>query len=234
MSKSIRCARNGFTLIEIMMVILILGILMAMLLPMLAKSKEHAYVVVCINNLRQVGQGYHNYMSAFDGALPETEYWLDDFAPVYKYVKKNNEVFTCPKTKKPPEYVWDSDGNLRRGDFLTGGTIEDVELHSAYNAGHGNNPYHFDPSNPSPNTQAMMATKRSDRVIYEKYWGLHFDGIYFNVIHIGDLHYEKEENGFARYWSLDDKGWIDTSLDPFPESTRVCTDDFSDIYPSGG
>ncbi len=209
-----------FTLIELMIVLAILGILFAMLLPMLAKSKEHAKVVVCMNNLRQVALGYQNYISDNDGVLPQTEYWLDDFAPIYTYVKENNEVFTCPSTKKPPSYVWDDEGRLRNGDFLTGGKIEDIEQHSAFNSGHGNNPYHFDPSNPSPQTQAIMAAKRSERLVYEKYWGNHFDGLFFNVVHISDLHYEKEKNGMTAYWTLDDRGWIETSLDPFPPYNR--------------
>ena len=221
MKNNRKVSEKTFTLIEIMVVITILGILFALLLPQLSRAKEHAQVVVCINNMKQVGMAFHNYMKAFDGNLPnDIEYWLDDFSPYWEYAKKSNEVFTCPKTKKPPAYVWDSDGNLRNGDYLNGGTIEDVEQHSAYNSGHGNNPYHFDPSNPSPQTQAIMNAKRSDRILYEKYWGLHFDGLFFNVIHIADLHYEKEENGMTAYWTLDERGWIETSLDPYPVDGR--------------
>jgi prepilin-type N-terminal cleavage/methylation domain-containing protein len=208
--------KAGFTLIEVMIVIVVLGILFAILMPQLARSKEHAQVVICMNNLRQVALGYRNYMHDYDGAMPEREYWLDDFSPIYMYTRKKDEVFTCPNTTKPPWYVWDEDGNLRNGDFLTGGTIEDVEKNHNLNNGHGNNPYHFDPGNPSPNTVAMMAAKRSDRVVYEKYWGLHFNGEFFNVVHINDLHYEKERNGMTAYWTLDDRGWIETSLDPYP------------------
>ena len=174
-----------------------------------------------MNNMRQVALGYQNYMDDNDGEIPELEYWLDDFSPVYRYTMKKDEVFTCPKTKKSPSSIWDSEGKLRNGDFLTGGTIDDVEKHSAYNNGHGNNPYHFDPSNPSPNTQAVVNSKRSDRIIFEKYWGEHFNGMLFNVIHINDLHYEKELHGVSAYWTLDDRGWIDTSLDPYPEESRI-------------
>lgn len=233
MTKQLKTSRNPFTLIEIMMVILVLGILLAILLPMLAQSKEHAQVVICMSNMRQVAMGFKNYKSNFDGALPDIEYWLDDFSPYHKYTRKSDEVFTCPKTHKPQEYVWDEEGNLRNGDFLCGGTIEDIEKHSLHNAGHGNNPYHFDPSNPSPGTKAMMAAKRSDRIIFEKYWGLHHKGKFFNVIHLNDLHYEKCESGVAEYWTLNDKGWIDTSLDPFPEDTRIFTMDTT-TKPGGG
>ena len=222
MKKQLSCRWLGFTLIEMLIVMIILCILFALFLPQLIKSRENAQVVICMNNLQQIALGYHNYMHDFDGAMPQTEYWLDDFADIYMQVAKKDEIFTCPKTKKSPSSVWDDDGRLRNGDYLTSGTIEDVKKSHSYNSAQGNDPYHFDPNDSSTENQAVMtAKKRQDRIIYEKYWGLHFDGEFFNVVYIRDRHYEKEKNGVAAYWMLDDCGWIDTSLDPFPAETKV-------------
>src|SRR5436190_57567 len=46
---------SAFTLIELLLVIAIIGLLAAMLLPVLSRSKASAKRIDCLNNLRQMG-----------------------------------------------------------------------------------------------------------------------------------------------------------------------------------
>lgn len=56
--------RVGFTLIELLIVMAIIGVMVALLLPIVTRSRDAARRVQCINNLRQVAIGLHNYHDA--------------------------------------------------------------------------------------------------------------------------------------------------------------------------
>ena len=87
-----------FTLIELLIVISIIAILAAMLLPALNKTKKTARSIQCLANIRQIGQGLHQYRGDFTDYIPAWSSGGDMkwFKQLLPYTQNNHYLWMCP------------------------------------------------------------------------------------------------------------------------------------------
>jgi type II secretory pathway pseudopilin PulG len=60
----------AFTLVELLLVIAIITVLIALLLPLVSKARQHAHRVACASNLRQLSQALLMYAGEHRQYLP--------------------------------------------------------------------------------------------------------------------------------------------------------------------
>jgi prepilin-type N-terminal cleavage/methylation domain-containing protein len=66
-------AEAGFTLVELLVSVTVIALLIALLLPSLARARKHAREVVCAANLRSWGQAFYSYADSHNGTLPHAD-----------------------------------------------------------------------------------------------------------------------------------------------------------------
>jgi prepilin-type N-terminal cleavage/methylation domain-containing protein/prepilin-type processing-associated H-X9-DG protein len=102
MKHHTRLAKDGFTLIEVLVVIAIIAILAAILFPVFAKARERAKLTHCTNNMKQIGMAFQMYAQDWDGTIVKQYKGL-----AYSFVLANNKYVSSPKIFFCPA-IWPS------------------------------------------------------------------------------------------------------------------------------
>lgn len=92
---------GGFTLIELMVVIVVIAILLALLLPNLVRSKYQGQLASCEHNERAVASAMENYATQF-------RRYPTDLSPIF--TEKFVQAVLCPSNRSNYGYSVDTEG----------------------------------------------------------------------------------------------------------------------------
>lgn len=120
--------RNGFTLVELLVVVGILAVLAGLLLPVLARARAEGRAAACKSNLGQLGKAMQLYAGEHQSMYPRlavkpsaapTEARLCDALAPYA---QDARVFRCPADHLA---LYETEGSSYEWNFVLNGRTQD-------------------------------------------------------------------------------------------------------------
>lgn len=112
------CSKQGFTLIELIVVLTVVSVLASVIGAFASRSLAMAYRLQCASNLRQLGFATQLYLRDNDGYPPawqnSSSRWMDLVKPYLSGGTKSS-AFLCPCDQTRTKVRWDSDITMSYG-----------------------------------------------------------------------------------------------------------------------
>ena len=89
--------QQGFTLVEIMIVVAIIGILAAIAIPNFVKNRNQSQAKACISNMRQIATAAENYLTEYNMAT-EAQTSLGSWDAAKSVLCGNDKYIKAPPT----------------------------------------------------------------------------------------------------------------------------------------
>jgi len=107
--KTNRKRRDGFTLVELLVVITIIAILLSLLLPAVNATRGAARRIECANNLHQLGIAFKSARS--QGLDIRSHRWPTQLSP---YMEGQESMYDCPEVTEPGAPSYGMNNNVHR------------------------------------------------------------------------------------------------------------------------